>query len=124
MGWDAFAMRDNKAIFHWDESIRSLVISDEHLRMVFERASSAVEAEAGTADRLLRFGGLDCSDCGLMLESLTGIDAWGKNLAPSDVAALTITPGQPAPGQEWVYYSALRFIEACKAEGLGIRFSW
>jgi len=68
MGWDAFASVERD----WENH----TLIDPKLDADFKEASEEVKSLTGTVDGLLRMGGLDVSDCALMLEKATGLSAW------------------------------------------------
>lgn len=123
MGWDAYATLRGDPLEHGFQ----FTILDTRLRAVFEEASQRVVECAGTADGFLKFGGLDCSDCAIMLERATGSDAWGDDW-DSDRTRMEYEHAkwgfEIEAGELWAYESANAFLRACAENNLGIMFSW
>lgn len=126
MGWDAYAVRklDGDTVFDWDEKNKRLFIPDPTLRNAFATAAREAKKLGGLDDPLLKNGGLDLIECAYMLERLTGISAWGNNASPQAVQRLKVNTFTPERNRAWAYYSALKFLETCKSQKLGIKFSW
>lgn len=123
MGWDAFATTPQYPEGLFD---RDLNIIDHVYARAFKNAVKDIEDALGkgSSDALLISGGLDCSDCGVAIQKLTGVDAWGPNLSIDEVQKLVITPYEPQEQDLWVYHSALQFLKVCQEFKLGIRFSY
>ena len=126
MGWDAYAVRKRggDAVFDLDEKKQKLFIPDPTLRKAFAKAAGQAKKLGGLDDSLLKNGGLDLVECAYMLERLTGISAWGDDLSPKAVQKLEVKTFKPERNRAWAYYSALKFLETCKSQNLGIEFSW
>lgn len=99
------------------------MVPDNVYRRAFQNAFDEVQKIVPQADWMLKFGGLDCSQCGEAMQKLAGIDMKGKTLTAEEVQQLTIAEYE-SELDPWAYHSALKFIETCQEQNLGIKFSW
>lgn len=110
MGWDAIATLSRK-----DEA--------------WQAASDRVKERAGSVDGGLEHGYLDCSNCGIALEAMTGRSAWDeRGWTVEEVALMAAGNPQPdeevAPQDRWAYESAREFLLVCAQLKSGVRFSF
>ena len=122
MGWDAFSSAKVKY------SALPAKLTDPILEKAFTNASRYVKRKTGTADGLLRLGGLDVSTCGEMLEAATGQKVWVEHDWPSAVVKwiwkISEWDFEYDKEEEWAYWSAYYFLKTCAKHGLSIRFSY
>lgn len=110
MGWDAIAKRSRR-----DKA--------------WKAAHARVKERTGSVDAGLRLGYLDCSNCGIELEEMTGRDAWDpRGWTKEEVALMAADNPQPdeevAPKDRWAYESAREFLLVCAQLKSGVRFSF
>lgn len=129
MGWDAWAIDSNDQLVGefqepGSDGIRPFVFRNPKVAKAFARALDEVRECAGSADGFLMIGGLDCSACGKMLESATGLSMYPKTPWSADlVKAISKTANWKFwydPEDAWAYWSARRFLEICGEFYLGI----
>jgi hypothetical protein len=127
MGWDAYSKQDGVNPRGFDEN-RNWIILDPDLRAAFAAATEEVLEKAGGVDGMLERGGLDCSDCGQMLERATGQSVYTyTDWSVAKVRRLNKKANwdfEPESGEEWAYWSARKFLEVCAEHGLSVNFSW
>lgn len=114
MGWDAYA----------DPFGGTERPDPEYVAIVDALLADGVEA----VDGLLRYGGLDVSTCGKMLERATGEPVWtDEDWDAAKTRRLAVAADwtfEAAPEDEWVKRSARAFLETTARLGRGVRFSF
>ncbi len=111
MGWDCYAIpRSNTHR------------KDPH----YKDAVTRVVKIAGACDGLLAYAALDCSDCGLALESATGQSVYSEDdWSPEKVQRLAANARwEDIDGEPWAVESAKAFLNTTARLGRGVRFSW
>ena len=123
MGWDAYASVKINWKGGWDKAH----IEDKNLDRLFKNAVKKARGMGdGGVDCMLRLGGLDCSDCKLMLEEATGeycFDNWDKR----KVQRLNKEADWDFEYDKllaWAYWSARVFLETCAKANLEVSFSY
>lgn len=123
MGWDAFS--SVKMIGGGTSKYR---IKNLWHRWLFVRASKKVIKMTGSADCFLPHGGLDVSDCAMMLQKATGMDCWdGNGWSKKKVQELGKTANWHFKFKiedAWAYWSARKAFELWVKLKLSIRFSY
>ena len=130
MGWSATASPITR-LYQWRHGRDG--IAEPEIEAAFVRASEEVIAQAGTVDGMLCRGGLHFRGAGDFLAKATGESVYpndDEGWSPMLVLVLAETVGEhewPEPDKAedlWLLLSARKFLEACAALGLGIKFSW
>ena len=120
MGWDALS-----SALKSDPDTGLLKILPK-----FNKASNEVKKQCGNVDFLLKYGGLDCSDCAEVLQSVTGKNCRDENGWNKDEVKLLAQslewPDISTINEEdrWAVLSAKAFLEVCAENSYSISFSW
>lgn len=111
MGWDAKAVSKGELNY-----------------IAFNEARNRVLDNCVTVDGNLKHGGLDCRDCGRMLERATDESVYSETYwhpdKVKDLAGYADWDFNPRRGDEWAYWSAREFLNTCALYGYAIKFSW
>lgn len=125
MGWDAYSSAFKN--IDW----KNEKLTDPKMNIIFRDAAESARKKAGSYDVLLRYGGLDVSHCGEMIEQATGEDCWppeddhewdGQRV--QQIASKANWDFEYSPDQACYYWSARVFLETCAKNNLSIKFYW